>query len=107
MNEDFEIPIGELPLLNPDPFSVAEHTKLDREIHPDENLKLHKSNLFAQVFIVQSVMQSAAAARPELQRCPANNNFTLDLLKKNESFAETVELAIERRSFAAIRSSGE
>lgn len=108
MNEDFEIPIGELPLLNPDPFSEEEHTKLDGEIYPGRDLSLNKGNVFAQGFIVLDVMQSAAAAHPDLQKSSSLTNSVLTgLLEKNKWFTKTVDTALDTRSFAAIRSLGE
>lgn len=105
VNEDSEIPLGELPLLNPDPFSSEQHTDLDSKFQPP--MKLNSSDLAHQYMTVNEILQEASVARPDLQRRPAKDNFALyHLLKKNESFAKTVELAIEKHSFSSIRSSG-
>lgn len=107
MNEDSEIPLGELPLLIPDPFSSEQHTELDSKFQPRK--QLDPSDSTYQWKTVTLILQRAEVARPDLQRRLRKNediDFLEELLDKNKSFAKTVKLAIERHSFSSIRSSG-
>lgn len=107
INEDSEIPLGELPLLIPDPFSSEQHKDLDGKFQPP--MKLNSSDLGNQYMTVTQILQRAEVARPDLRRRLRKNedfDFLQQLLDQNKSFAKTVKLAIERHSFSSIRSSG-